>query len=86
MVARLAFQKAQDVALRTSDKAVIIGCDTVAECQGQILGKPANRDHAREMLTLMSGRVHHVCVTNTVNRLAVRWNRNSGVNQFTKFL
>ncbi len=59
LVARLAFQKAEDVAKRT-ENALVIGCDTVAECSGQILGKPANREHARQMLTLMSGRRHHV--------------------------
>lgn len=59
LVSRLAYQKAGDVASRLSD-ALVIGCDTVAECRGQILGKPANREHAREMLQRMSGRIHHV--------------------------
>lgn len=59
MVARLAFQKAHDVALRQSS-GWIVGCDTVAECCGQILGKPKNKDHAREMLQIMRGREHHV--------------------------
>lgn len=59
MVTRLAFQKAQDVALRCPG-GIVIGCDTVAECQGQILGKPANREHARQMLELLRGREHRV--------------------------
>jgi septum formation protein len=59
LVARLAFQKAGDVARRTP-RGVVIGCDTVAECEGQILGKPAHRDHARQMLGLLRGREHHV--------------------------
>lgn len=59
LVARLAFQKAADVAGR-ADRGIVIGCDTVAECQGQILGKPANREHARQMLDLLRGREHHV--------------------------
>lgn len=58
-VARLAYQKAADVAARCPG-AIIIGCDTVAECDGQILGKPTDRDHARQMLQLLSGRIHHV--------------------------
>ena len=49
LVARLAYQKAEDVAKRL-ETGLIIGCDTVAECLGQILGKPKNRQHAREML------------------------------------
>ena len=58
-VARLAYQKAADVAGRCGE-AIIIGCDTVAECDGQILGKPTDRSDARRMLKLMSGRAHHV--------------------------
>jgi septum formation protein len=59
MVARLAYQKAGDVARRTA-AGLVIGCDTVAECCGQILGKPKNLEHAREMLQLLRGREHHV--------------------------
>lgn len=59
MVARLALQKARDVALRTP-AGIVIGCDTVAECCGLILGKPKNREHAKEMLTLMRGRDQRV--------------------------
>ncbi len=39
MVARLAYEKAADVARRINH-GVIIGCDTIAECEGQVLGKP----------------------------------------------
>jgi septum formation protein len=60
MVARLAWQKAGDVAQRIADPAVVIGCDTVAECRGLILGKPKNREHAAEMLRLLRGREQHV--------------------------
>ena len=64
LVARLAFQKAADVAeqLAGTDTpdGVIVACDTVAECVGQILGKPGNREHARQMLALLSGREHRV--------------------------
>jgi len=59
LVARLAWQKAKDVAERTPT-GIVVGCDTVAECQGQILGKPHNREHASQMLRLLRGRVHHV--------------------------
>ena len=58
-VARLAWQKAADVASRV-DSGTIIACDTVAECQGQILGKPRDEAHAREMLQMLSGRLHRV--------------------------
>jgi septum formation protein len=59
LVARLAYQKAADVSTRVGP-ALIIACDTVAECQGQILGKPLDEEHARRMLELLSGRVHRV--------------------------
>ena len=59
MVARLARQKAADVADQFN-QATIIGCDTVAECMGTTLGKPANQQHAREMLQLVRGRKHSV--------------------------
>jgi septum formation protein len=59
LVGRLAVQKAADVAKRTSP-GLVLGADTVAECVGQTLGKPANREHAREMLQLLRGRPHSV--------------------------
>jgi nucleoside triphosphate pyrophosphatase len=71
LVARLARQKAADVAAQLSGQAtavspeintfnLIVACDTVAECRGQILGKPTGRDHARRMLELLSGQPHRV--------------------------
>jgi septum formation protein len=59
LVARLAWQKSADVAGRC-DSGLIVGCDTVAECLGQILGKPRDLPHARQMLTLIRGREHQV--------------------------
>ncbi len=59
LVSRLAYQKAADVARRASD-GLVLACDTVAECDGQVLGKPHNEDHARKMLKILSGREHRV--------------------------
>jgi septum formation protein len=59
LVARLAYQKAANVA-RQVEWGLVLGCDTVAECQGQILGKPADSQHARAMLAALSGREHRV--------------------------
>jgi septum formation protein len=59
LVARLAYQKAGDVARRI-DRGLVLGCDTVVECQGRILGKPADLAHAQAMLTTLSGREHRV--------------------------
>jgi septum formation protein len=67
LVARLAYQKAADVATRVGP-SVIIACDTICECQGQVLGKPRDEDHARRMLEMLSNRRHRVysglCVWN----------------------
>ncbi len=59
LVARLARQKAADVANRLS-QGLVLGCDTVAECQGHILGKPPDRREARWMLDLLRGCEHRV--------------------------
>lgn len=75
LVARLARQKAADVRAQLDSQPradlefrqgvaaagrIIVACDTVAECLGRILGKPADRKHARQMLELLSGREHRV--------------------------
>lgn len=59
MVARLAYRKAADVIARV-DRGLVLAADTLASCVGQILGKPHDRDHAEEMLRLLSGRSHDV--------------------------
>jgi septum formation protein len=59
MVARLAYQKAADVARRVA-AGLVLGCDTVVECDGRLLGKPADAEDARAMLTFLSGREHRV--------------------------
>jgi len=60
LVARLAFQKARDVAPRVAGPAIVVACDTVADIMGRVLGKPEDRRHAEEMLRLLSGRKHAV--------------------------
>lgn len=39
---------------------LIIASDTVVVCDGKILGKPRDKDGAREMLRLLSGKKHSV--------------------------
>lgn len=60
LVARLAYQKAMDVAPRVDGAAIIVACDTVADIMGRVLGKPEDRRHAEEMLRMLSGRKHAV--------------------------
>jgi septum formation protein len=59
MVARLARLKADDVA-RQIDRGLVLGCDTTVECDGRILGKASDREHARGILLALSGREHRV--------------------------
>ncbi len=59
LVARSSFLKAKHVAQQL-DSGLVLAADTVAECGGQILGKPRDRVHAKEMLRLMCGREHRV--------------------------
>jgi septum formation protein len=49
--------------------ACILAADTVVVADGEILGKPSNREHARELLSLLSGTTHLVH-TGVVLRLA----------------
>lgn len=59
LVAALAFQKAANVAKRT-ESGLVLAADTVAECEGEVLGKPEDRDHAARMLRQMRGKTHFV--------------------------
>jgi len=71
LVEELAFLKAEAVLMRLAEdnaklsehqqqQAIILAGDTVAECGGQILGKPRNEEDARAMLAMMSGQRHRV--------------------------
>lgn len=43
-----------------AQRVVVLGCDTVVECQGLLLGKPTDREHARQILETLSGQEHRV--------------------------
>ena len=65
LVQKLALSKAANVRAKLSQRelprgTLIVAADTLAECDGQVLGKPRDAEHARAMLTHMSGRVHRV--------------------------
>jgi septum formation protein len=49
--------KAMDVAARHSE-AVVLGADSFAIYNGELLGKPHTLDRAKEMLTMLSGQCH----------------------------
>jgi septum formation protein len=67
LVVELAVSKAMDVAAQVRARPagemegrVILTCDTVAECGGEVLGKPRDEEHARSMLMRLSGSLHRV--------------------------
>jgi septum formation protein len=72
LVIELAFLKAQHVA-RSLESGIVLAADTIAHCDGEILGKPNSRDDARRMLKLMSGRAHRVLTG------VCLWNCESGI-------
>jgi septum formation protein len=55
----LALLKAAEVAARVGE-GLVLGADTIVECDGRLLGKPKDRDEARGFLSLLSGRSHLV--------------------------
>ena len=59
LVQELAKRKARAVA-EGQEEAVIFGADTVVALEGQILGKPKDRQQAKAMLEQLSGKTHTV--------------------------
>lgn len=56
---RAAEAKATAVATRYPAR-LVLGADTIVVLDGEALGKPLDEQQAREMLTRLSGRAHHV--------------------------
>jgi septum formation protein len=63
LVVDLALLKLDDVVAQLASESgplLVLAADTVAECDGHILGKPADEDHAAAMMRRLSGRPHRV--------------------------
>ena len=58
-VVRLALEKALEVA-KKRPKSLVIAADTVVRLEDEVLGKPADRSEAFDILTRLSGRTHEV--------------------------
>ena len=69
MAARLASEKASHIAL-LSPSALVLGADTIVILDDQILGKPADKEAAREMLATLSDRSHRVITGISLQHLA----------------
>lgn len=59
LVQSLALQKALDIASQYPD-ALVLGADTIVVCDGKILGKPADKEQAYQMLSRLQNDVHSV--------------------------
>ena len=66
LVKALSRAKALHIAKNEDKDTIVIGSDTVVVLDGKILGKPADRQEAEEMLIALSGRSHEVCTGVTV--------------------
>lgn len=66
-VERLARAKAAAGCAQLSGAGVVLGADTAVVLDGQILGKPENREHALAMLAELSGREHQVLTAVALN-------------------
>ncbi|MBU4487366.1 MAG: septum formation protein Maf [Candidatus Delongbacteria bacterium] len=60
IVIDLAEQKGEAIKTLMLDDGMIIASDTIVVINNEILNKPDDRDHAFEMLRLLSGKVHSV--------------------------
>ncbi len=55
----LAVEKGSEAKEKYPDE-IVVSADTVVAVDGEILGKPKDREDAKRMLTLLSGRTHRV--------------------------
>jgi nucleoside triphosphate pyrophosphatase len=71
LVTDLAFRKAAAVRkkLTLPQERILVAADTVAECDGFVLGKPRDEQHARAILQQLRGREHRVLTGLCVWRL-----------------
>ena len=75
-VVRLAREKAEAVAAHWPDE-IVLGADTTVVIDDRIIGKPADMDDARRMLTMLAGSWHEVLtgvavVQNDITRSAIQ--------------
>ena len=64
-VVRLSASKAREVSRRVGD-ALVIGADTAVVVDGDVMGKPRDREEAARMLQRLRGRAHRVITGVTV--------------------
>ncbi|MBQ0027746.1 MAG: septum formation protein Maf [Lachnospiraceae bacterium] len=60
VVKELSYQKAREIYDKGNRDAIVIGADTIVYLEGNILGKPADKNDWRGMLQDLQGKGHHV--------------------------
>lgn len=65
-VEELSLLKCRDIYAQTTGDVAVIGADTVVAAEGRILGKPADKEEAVSMLTMLQGKQHEVYTGVTV--------------------
>ena len=65
----LAFGKGIEVA-KENENSIVLSADTLVELDGKLMGKPKNRDEAREMIKSLSGKVHNVYTAYAIFKLS----------------
>ena len=46
--------------MHKGEDVIVLGADTVVANESEILGKPRNLEHAKEMISSLQGKVHQV--------------------------
>jgi MAF protein len=66
LVTRLASEKGQSASRSIGDPHLLIAADTIVVDNGQILGKPADSGHAKQILQDLAGKSHRVITALTI--------------------
>jgi len=59
-VQRLALEKAQAGLKKNHQQGLVLGADTIVICDNVVMEKPINKQHAQQMMELLSANTHHV--------------------------
>ena len=80
LVMDLAQTKAKAIMdMHAGEDVIVIGADTVVANESEILGKPRNLEHAKEMISSLQGKIHQV-----YTGVCLYWN-NGKINQNLTF-
>ncbi len=64
----------------STNPSLIITCDTIVTIDNEILGKPADFDHAYYMLSTLSGRTHHV-----ISAISLQYTNKNDIRQHNDY-